>query len=83
MSPNDIYYCHIKYILTQVIWIKPEWQIIDPLCTFFFSILVLSYTTPLIKRIATVLLEGKPAHVSTVNERGTLHTEGSYIAETS
>ena len=50
--------------IEQVIWIKPEWQIIDPLCTFFFSILVLTYTMPLITRIANVLLEGKPEHVS-------------------
>jgi solute carrier family 30 (zinc transporter), member 2 len=46
-----------------VMWFKPEWQIVDPLCTFAFSLLVLSYTIPLIKRIATVFLEGKPSHI--------------------
>lgn len=55
----------LLFFFFQVIWFKPDWQIIDPLCTFFFSILVLSYTLPLIQRIANVLLEGKPAHVST------------------
>jgi zinc transporter 2 len=45
------------------IWLKPEWQIVDPLCTFVFSILVLSYTIPLVKRIMNVLLEGKPPHI--------------------
>jgi zinc transporter 2 len=46
-----------------VVWIKPDLQIIDPICTFIFSILVLSYTVPLILRIGTVLMEGKPHHV--------------------
>lgn len=46
-----------------VLWFKPDWQIVDPLCTFMFSLLVLSYTIPLIQRITTVLLEGKPAHI--------------------
>jgi hypothetical protein len=48
---------------------KPTWQVIDPLCTFLFSILVLSYTVPLINRIANVLLEGKPPHVSPLHMR--------------
>ena len=26
-----------------LIWWKPEWQILDPICTFIFSILVLWY----------------------------------------
>ena len=46
-----------------VVWWKPHLQIVDPICTFVFSILVLSYTIPLIQRITHVLMEGKPAHV--------------------
>jgi hypothetical protein len=46
-----------------VIYCRPDWQIIDPICTFGFSIVVLSYTVPLIGRIATVLLEGKPPNI--------------------
>mmetsp|Transcript_35672 Transcript_35672/g.33814 ORF Transcript_35672/g.33814 Transcript_35672/m.33814 type:complete len:526 (+) Transcript_35672:122-1699(+) len=46
-----------------VIYMRPDWQIIDPICTFGFSIVVLSYTVPLIGRIATVLLEGKPQNI--------------------
>ena len=46
-----------------VVWVKPHWQIVDPICTFVFSILVLSYTIPLIQRITHVLMEGKPEHV--------------------
>ena len=46
-----------------VVWWQPHLQIVDPICTFVFSILVLSYTIPLIQRITHVLMEGKPEHV--------------------
>ena len=46
-----------------VLWAKPHWQIVDPICTFVFSLLVLSYTIPLVQRITHVLMEGKPEHV--------------------
>ena len=47
-----------------VIWIKPEWQIVDPIATFIFSGLVLYTTIPLLDRILTIFMEGVPAHVN-------------------
>ena len=46
-----------------VIWIKPEWQIVDPIATFVFFALVLYTTVPLLDRILTIFMEGVPAHV--------------------
>jgi zinc transporter 2 len=46
-----------------VIWYKPHWQIIDPICTFGFSVLVCLSTVPLMKKLLSILLEGTPEHV--------------------
>jgi zinc transporter 2 len=47
-----------------LIYLKPHWQIVDPLCTFVFSCVALYSTFPLLKKILRILLEGTPAHVS-------------------
>jgi Co/Zn/Cd efflux system component len=49
-----------------LIWYKPEWQIIDPICTFLFSGLVIWSTFSLLGRVVSILFEGVPAHVSTM-----------------
>ena len=41
-----------------VIFFKPDWGIIDPICTFLFSILVLITTFNIIKDVLNVLMEG-------------------------
>lgn len=46
-----------------LIYLMPHWQIVDPLCTFVFSLLALYSTFPLIKKIVRILLEGTPSHV--------------------
>mmetsp|Transcript_34232 Transcript_34232/g.75431 ORF Transcript_34232/g.75431 Transcript_34232/m.75431 type:complete len:449 (-) Transcript_34232:160-1506(-) len=51
-------------IAGAVLWWKPHWQIIDPVCTFLFSIVALRSTLPLINRVCMILFEGTP---STVN----------------
>lgn len=43
-----------------VIYYKPEWNIVDPICTFLFSILVLMTTFTIIKDTLLVLMEGMP-----------------------
>lgn len=50
-----------------LIWYNPEWQIIDPICTFLFSILVVWATFALMYRIVSIFMEGTPAHVSAHN----------------
>lgn len=37
------------FVAALVIYIKPEWQVIDPICTFLFSILVLVTTIRIMK----------------------------------
>lgn len=38
--------------------LQPEWAMIDPICTFLFSILVLFTTITILKDALTVLMEG-------------------------
>jgi zinc transporter 2 len=78
-EPSDVNiqaaYLHVMTDLIQsvgvalaglLIWYKPEWQIIDPICTFLFSGLVIWSTFSLLGRVVSILFEGVPAHVSTV-----------------
>ena len=43
-----------------IIWIKPEWKLADPICTFLFSILVLFSTINVLRDALRVLMEGSP-----------------------
>nr|XP_042910222.1 zinc transporter 2 [Parasteatoda tepidariorum] len=43
-----------------VIFYKPEYAIVDPICTFFFSVLVLITTFAILKDTLNVLMEGIP-----------------------
>ncbi|CAH2102056.1 unnamed protein product [Euphydryas editha] len=43
-----------------VIYFQPEWNLVDPICTFLFSILVLITTFNIIKDTLLVLMEGSP-----------------------
>ncbi|XP_059056232.1 proton-coupled zinc antiporter SLC30A2-like isoform X1 [Achroia grisella] len=46
-----------------VIYYKPDWNLVDPICTFLFSILVLITTFNIIKDTLLVLMEGSPRGV--------------------
>ncbi|KAG7257706.1 hypothetical protein CRUP_027232 [Coryphaenoides rupestris] len=46
-----------------IIYFKPEYKIADPICTFLFSIFVLSTTITILRDILIVLMEGTPAGV--------------------
>ena len=43
-----------------IIYFKPDWQIADPMCTFFFSVLVVVTVFPISKRCIHILMEGTP-----------------------
>lgn len=43
-----------------VIYFKPEYAIVDPICTFFFSVLVLITTFAILRETLNVLMEGMP-----------------------
>ena len=46
-----------------VVYFKPEWSFVDPICTFFFSILVLSTTSVILRDVLNVFMEGAPRNI--------------------
>ncbi|KAE8733019.1 Detected protein of confused Function [Hibiscus syriacus] len=50
-------------IAGAVIWIKPEWLIIDLLCTLIFSTFALSTTLPMLRDIFSILMERTPRDI--------------------
>jgi cation diffusion facilitator family transporter len=55
-----------------VIYFEPEWVIIDPICTFLFSILVLGTTYAIVRDTLNVLMEGIPKGIDFNDVRATL-----------
>ena len=49
-----------------IIYIKPEWTIADPICTFLFSILVMFTTVPIFKDCMRFLMETCPEDIDSV-----------------
>ncbi|KAJ0749209.1 putative cation efflux protein [Helianthus annuus] len=49
-----------------VVWIRPEWLIVDLVCTLIFSVLVLCTTLPMLKSIFSILMESTPSEVDVV-----------------
>nr|AAR83906.1 heavy metal transporter MTP1 [Thlaspi arvense] len=59
-----------------VIWYKPEWKIVDLICTLVFSVIVLGTTINMIRSILEVLMESTPREVdATKLEEGLLEME--------
>lgn len=48
------------FIAALVIFFKEDWKIVDPICTFLFSVLVVITTFNIIKDVMLVLMEGAP-----------------------
>ncbi|MCL7033875.1 hypothetical protein MKW94_022405 [Papaver nudicaule] len=46
-----------------VIWIQPKWKIVDLICTFIFSLLVLKTTLAMVRKLFGVLMECAPRGV--------------------
>lgn len=54
-----------------VIWYKPEWKIIDLICTLVFSVVVLWTTIKMLRSILEVLMESTPREIdATKVEKG-------------
>ena len=51
-------------IAAIVIYFLPEWSIIDPICTFVFSVIVFFTTITIAKDCISVLMEGVPTEVN-------------------
>lgn len=47
-----------------VIWVKPTWQVVDPICTLLFCALVFYSTLGVLRSSISVLLEEVPPHLS-------------------
>ncbi|XP_006862334.1 PREDICTED: zinc transporter 2 isoform X2 [Chrysochloris asiatica] len=50
-------------IAAYIIYFKPEYKYVDPICTFLFSILVLGTTLTILRDVLLVLMEGTPKGV--------------------
>jgi cation diffusion facilitator family transporter len=48
------------FVAAIIIFFRPDWAFIDPICTFLFSILVLFTTFSIIKDVLNVFMEGMP-----------------------
>ncbi|KAK7869064.1 hypothetical protein R5R35_000785 [Gryllus longicercus] len=48
------------FVAALIIYFQPTWIIVDPICTFLFSILVIFTTFAIIKDTLVVLMEGIP-----------------------
>jgi len=46
-----------------IIYLKPEWTLADPICTFVFSIIVFFTVTPITKNCVSVLMESAPSNI--------------------
>ncbi|KAF7154184.1 hypothetical protein RHSIM_Rhsim01G0180900 [Rhododendron simsii] len=54
-----------------MIWHDPKWKIIDVICTFFFSAIVLGTTIKMLRNILEVLMESTPREIdATKLEKG-------------
>ncbi|XP_063810830.1 proton-coupled zinc antiporter SLC30A2 [Pseudophryne corroboree] len=51
-------------VAAYVIYFKPEYKMIDPICTFLFSVLVLGTTLTILRDVLLVLMEGTPKGVN-------------------
>ena len=49
--------------MAVVIYFKPNWLWIDPLCTVLFSVIVFFTTVPVSKECVRVLMEGSPENL--------------------
>lgn len=52
-------------ISSVILLFKPNYSIVDPLCTFVFSVIVLYTTYHLVQDSIGVLMEGAPGHIQT------------------
>ncbi|WOG87418.1 hypothetical protein DCAR_0206642 [Daucus carota subsp. sativus] len=47
-----------------IIWAKPEWIVVDLICTLIFAIVALSTTLPMLTNIYCILIESTPSEIN-------------------
>ena len=50
-------------IAATIIYFQPSWTLADPLCTYFFSLIVVFTTVPISKNCILMLMEGTPKSI--------------------
>jgi Co/Zn/Cd efflux system component len=56
-----------------VVYFKPTWQIVDPVITIIFSVLIVISTVKMLAKSTHVLLEGVPEHINPEVNAAPLH----------
>ncbi|KAI5946744.1 Zinc transporter 2 [Manis javanica] len=59
-------------VAAYILYFKPEYKYVDPICTFLFSILVLGTTLTILRDVILVLMEGTPKGVDFTTVRDLL-----------
>ncbi|KAK1357182.1 Metal tolerance protein B [Heracleum sosnowskyi] len=47
-----------------IIWAKPDWLVVDLVCTLIFSVVALSTTKPMLTNICSIFLESTPGEIN-------------------
>ncbi|GLU02299.1 hypothetical protein SLE2022_195530 [Rubroshorea leprosula] len=64
-------------IAGAVIWVKPNWLVVDLLCTLVFSTFALCATIPMLRNVFGILMESTPADINVDGlEIGIKHIDG-------
>lgn len=50
-----------------IIYVKPEYKIADPICTYLFSFLVLMTTVPIFNDCIKMIMEESPGEINTLD----------------
>ncbi|MBA0805273.1 hypothetical protein Gohar_004799, partial [Gossypium harknessii] len=63
-----------------IIWYKPEWKIVDLICTLIFSVVVLGTTIKMFRSILEVLMESTPREIDATKLETGLLEMGDVVA---
>ncbi|MBA0717817.1 hypothetical protein Golax_005598 [Gossypium laxum] len=63
-----------------IIWYKPEWKIVDLICTLIFSVVVLGTTIKMLRSILEVLMESTPREIDATKLETGLLEMGDVVA---
>ncbi|CAL0329157.1 unnamed protein product [Lupinus luteus] len=67
-------------IAGAIIWAKPEWLVVDLMCTLIFSVISLSTTVPMLRNIYGILMERTPSEINIIDlEKGLRSIKGVQV----
>ena len=49
-----------------IIYFRPDWHVVDPICTFIFTILCIFTTIPIFRHCVSILMEATPKDVDVI-----------------